>query len=57
VAGNPTFIWPPEYFLRLGSRVHSGDWNRHNWEGVDGVVDNIKVWNYAKSDFSDRFQE
>jgi len=56
--GNPTFTgWPEDYILRLGSRNQSGDWNRHNWEGLDGVVDNIKVWNYAKTDFSDRFEE
>jgi hypothetical protein len=57
-SGNPTFSdWSQDLVLRLGSRVYAGDWNRHNWEGVDGVIDNIKVWNYAKSDFSDRFHE
>jgi hypothetical protein len=56
--GNPTFTgWPEDYNLRLGSRLQSGDWDRHNYEGLDGVVDNIKVWGYAKTDFSDRFEE
>ena len=45
-------------YLYLGSRMYSGDWDRHNWEpNVDGVIDNIKVWNYAKTDFSDRYNE
>jgi hypothetical protein len=49
--------WRPEAALRLGSRLVSGDWRRHNWEGLDGVIDNIKIWNYPKLDFSDRFTE
>ncbi|WP_106092256.1 hypothetical protein [Enhygromyxa salina] len=49
--------WHPGAVLRLGSRLVSGGWERHNWEGVDGVIDNIKIWNFPKSDFSDRFIE
>lgn len=49
--------WLPEAVLRLGSRLISGDWNRHNWEGDDAVIDNIKVWSCPKTDFSDRFDE
>ncbi len=58
VNGNPTFSgWDPNAVLRLATRVYSGDWDRHNWEGDHGVIDNLKVWNYPKTDFSDRFHE
>ncbi len=43
--------------LRLASHTWSGDWDRHNWEGDHAVIDNIKVWCYPKTDFSDRFHE
>jgi hypothetical protein len=49
--------WRRDAVLRLGSRLVSGDWQRHNWEGLDGVIDNIKIWNYPKVDFTDRFIE
>jgi len=55
---NPDFLWPfiETRYLYVGSRMTSGDWDRHNWEPtVDGVIDNLKVWDYAKTDFSDRF--
>ncbi len=56
--GTPTFTdWDPAAVLRLGSRLYSGDWNRHNWEGDGGIIDNVKIWNYPKTDFSDRFNE
>jgi hypothetical protein len=56
--GDPTFDdWLPDAVLRLGSRLFSGDWDRHHWEGDDAVIDNVKVWNYPKTDFSDRFNE
>ncbi len=55
---NPDFWgWPPEAVLRVGSRVFSGDWYRHPWEGSEGTIDNIKIWSYPKTDFSDRFVE
>ena len=61
-AGDPTFTnWPDdsELVLRLGTRLGDtqGDWERHNWEGLDGIMDNIKIWSYPKTDFSDRFVE
>lgn len=37
--------------LMLGSRDTNGDWDRHNWEGMDGIMDELKAWNYAKSDY------
>jgi hypothetical protein len=43
--------------LLLATRWADGDWNRHNWEGSDGIIDNIKIWDYAKTDFADRFVE
>jgi hypothetical protein len=56
--GDPTLDdWVPEAVLRLGSRNFSGDWNRHHWEGDVAVIDNVKVWDYPKTDFSDRFTE
>lgn len=56
--GNPTFDnWGSGNYLWLATRHVPGDWDRHNWEGTDGVMDNIKIWNYAKTDFEDRFTE
>jgi hypothetical protein len=56
--GNPHFVgWLPNAVLRMGSRTYSGDWNRHNWEGSEGIIDNLKIWSYPKTDFSDRFTE
>jgi hypothetical protein len=56
--GDPTLDdWLPNAVLRLGSRLTSGDWQRHHWEGHDAVFDNIKVWSFPKTDFSDRFEE
>ncbi len=49
--------WLPDAVLRLASRLLSGDWDRHPWEGHNAVIDNIKVWNCPKTDFSDRFNE
>ena len=60
VDANPDFLWPfvETRYLYVGSRMYSGDWYRHNWEpNVDGIIDNIKVWDYAKTDFSDRFKD
>jgi len=56
--GNPEFSnWSSSSVLRLASRISSGDWYRHHWEGDHAIIDNIKIWNYPKADFSDRFQE
>ncbi|MBI5837205.1 MAG: hypothetical protein HZB25_08170 [Candidatus Eisenbacteria bacterium] len=49
--------WSPAAVLRLGSRITGGDWDRHPWEGDHWIMDNIKVWSFPKTDFSDRFQE
>jgi hypothetical protein len=58
LSGDPRFAnWPAGMSLWLATRIQPGDWNRHNWEGGEGVIDNIKVWNYPKTDFSDRFTE
>lgn len=58
VQGSPTFeYWGSGNYLWLATRYAPGDWNRHNWEGSDGIMDNIKIWNYAKTDFEDRFIE
>ncbi len=55
---NPTFSnWDPASVLRMSARLSSGDWDRHPWEGNDGVFDNLKIWSYAKTDFSDRVHE
>ena len=57
-SGEPTLdTWLPTAVLRLGNRLVSGDWDRHNWEGHVAAIDNVKVWNYPKTDFSDRFVE
>jgi len=56
--GNPHLAgWPTDMSLYIATRVEPGDWDRHNWEGGGGVIDNIKVWSYPKTDFSDRFTE
>lgn len=59
--GNPpTFLWNFNEmpYLAVGCRMYSGDWYRHNWEpNIDGIIDNLVVLDYAKTDFSDRFQE
>ena len=57
-SGNPDFsTWNPNSILRLTSRLMGGDWDRHHWEGDVAIIDNIKIWSYPKTDFSDRFQE
>lgn len=56
--GDPTFEdWSSEAVFGLGSRIFSGNWDSHRWEGDSGVFDNIKIWSYPKTDFSDRFTE
>ncbi len=57
-AGSPTFEdWVDTTYFHLGTRWEEGDWDRHHWEGSEGVIDNIKIWDYAKTDFADRFVE
>jgi hypothetical protein len=55
--GSTNFVWSENKVLLISSRTYPGDWDRHNWEGGEGVIDNIKIWNYPKTDFSDRFME
>ena len=38
------------YYVSIGQRVSNG-WILRNY------VDNLKIWNYPKTDFSDRFTE
>ena len=58
VRGDPDFMnWDPNSVFYLSSRMYSGDWYRHRWEPDNGVMDNIKIWNYPKTNFSDRFME
>jgi hypothetical protein len=49
--------WTPDAVLRLASRTKSGDWNRHHWDAHVATIDNIKIWSYPKTDFSDRIIE
>jgi hypothetical protein len=48
---------PGDDVLRLASRLNPGDWDRHPWVADHDIYDNLKIWNYPKADFSDRFQE
>ena len=53
--------------LDMGNMGHLGQYGLNgfsigsltSWErwGMGGIMDNIKVWNYAKTDFSDRINE
>jgi hypothetical protein len=43
-------------FMYIGSRPNRDRWD-HHYNAVKGVIDNLKIWNYAKTDFSDRFKE
>ena len=43
-------------YLYLGTTPNQKNWD-HHYNAVKGVMDNIKIWSYAKSDFSDRFEE
>lgn len=44
-------------YLYLGSAPNYGPSWDHYYNSVKGVTDNIKIWDYAKTDFSDRFEE
>lgn len=43
--------------IAAGSRITSGSTCWGLAQGYNGGIDNIKVWDYAKTDFSDRFFE
>jgi Secretion system C-terminal sorting domain/FIMAH domain len=42
---------------RLGAYLSMGYYDADWGVRLEGILDNIKVWNYAKTDFSDRFLE
>ena len=35
--------WNGSYELRVGSRIMSGDWDRHNWNGADGIIGHLEI--------------
>lgn len=39
--------------VRFSMGYYDADWNNQ----LNGVLDNVKMWNYAKTDYSDRFWE
>lgn len=43
-------------YLYLGGASNYNGWSSF-YNAVKGVTDNLKIWNYAKTDFSDRFEE
>jgi hypothetical protein len=43
-------------YLYLGSAPNYNGWD-HYYNAVKGITDNLVIWDYAKSDFSDRFIE
>jgi hypothetical protein len=43
-------------YLYIGTRPSWNPWD-HYYNAVKGVIDNLKIWNYAKTDYSDRFNE
>ncbi len=43
-------------YLYLGTSPNRDPWD-HNYNAVKGVTDNFIIWDYAKTDFPDRFQE
>jgi hypothetical protein len=47
---------PFAQYLYLGTVPNHGNWD-HYYNAVKGVTDNLKIWDYAKTDFVDRFIE
>jgi hypothetical protein len=43
-------------YLYLGTIPCYNNWDQ-DYNAVKGVMDNIKIWNYAKTNFSDRYSE
>lgn len=43
-------------YLYVGTAPNSGSLSTV-YDAVKGVSDNLKIWNYAKTDYSDRFEE
>jgi hypothetical protein len=52
--------WPTangfDPYLYLGTAPNYGGWD-HYYNAVKGITDNLVIWDYAKTDFSDRFIE
>lgn len=57
MGGNPTFSNWGAQSLSVGALIGSSLQYDHNHQGCTGVMDNIKIWDYPKTDFSDRFNE
>ena len=53
-AALPTGVFDP--YLYVGTAPNSGSLSTF-YDAVEGVSDNLKIWNYAKTDYSDRFIE
>ena len=60
IAATSTETWPTEPafdpYLYVGSMSNCDPWDTF-YNAVKGVTDNLVIWNYAKTDFSDRFDE
>lgn len=60
VEASGTETWPVtspfDRYLWVGSAPNCNSWD-HFYNAVKGVTDNLMIWNYAKTDFSDRFEE
>ena len=60
IAASSTETWPTEPafdpYLYVGSMSNCDPWDTF-YNAVKGVTDNLVIWNYAKTDFSDRFIE
>ena len=48
---------PFDPYLYIGTIPNSGPQTATFYDALKGVTDNMKIWNYAKTDFSDRFVE
>jgi len=53
-AALPAGVFDP--YLYVGTAPNSGSLSTF-YDAVKGVSDNLKIWNYAKTDYSDRFAE
>ncbi len=60
VEASGTETWPVtspfDRYLWIGSAPNCNSWD-HFYNAVKGITDNLMIWNYAKTDFSDRFEE
>ena len=58
--GKTQAIWSAsghvDTYLFIGSGPNCCGWDTH-YNAVKGVTDNFVIWDYAKTDFSDRFNE